>query len=226
MRTSRLWTTWVIGYGTMHYVYASGREGDCAIIGLASNSDRSRCTSARRHPAEATWRSRTRTGCPRRTWKGCVRFTRLDQVDERAAGDGGGGLEVQAQSTRLSAAIIGGRRVATPRRRRPTPRSLRRGRRPARSPRHETGTAGRDRPDPSLGDSAARHTEGAALPEAGPGVPRRIGRNSPDRWGWRSGLRHAREEVALGVPAEINHVTDCGDVEHLPCPDVDDPQFE
>lgn len=24
-----------IGYGRMHYVYKSGREGDCAIIGLA-----------------------------------------------------------------------------------------------------------------------------------------------------------------------------------------------
>ena len=66
----------IIGYGSYHYKYDSGREGDAAIIGLSS---RARYISlyvnvgvAEEHRAELP---KADIG------KACVRFKRLDDVD-------------------------------------------------------------------------------------------------------------------------------------------------
>ena len=74
-----LWGTSIIGFGTYHYRYASGREGDSA---LASFSPR------RQHlviylVGEFEHRHRSvlaRLG-PHRTGKGCLYLRRLDDVD-------------------------------------------------------------------------------------------------------------------------------------------------
>jgi hypothetical protein len=77
-----MWGTSIIGFGTYHYRYPSGREGDSA---LASFSPRSQYLAiyligdfAHRHqPALA------RLG-PHKTGKGCLYIKRLDQVDQDA----------------------------------------------------------------------------------------------------------------------------------------------
>jgi hypothetical protein len=74
-----LWGTSIIGFGTYHYRYASGREGDSA---LASFSPR------RQHLAiylvggfEGRHRSVLARLGPHKTGKGCLYIKRLDDVD-------------------------------------------------------------------------------------------------------------------------------------------------
>ena len=77
-----MWGTSIIGFGTYHYRYASGREGDSA---LASFSPRSQHLAIylvggyehRHGPALA------RLG-PHKTGKGCLYIKRLDDVDHDA----------------------------------------------------------------------------------------------------------------------------------------------
>ncbi len=74
--------TGVIGYGTMHYVYASGREGDCAIIGLASNKRSISLYFSTQAPGGGYLAESYKDRLPAAdVGKSCVRFTRLDQVD-------------------------------------------------------------------------------------------------------------------------------------------------
>ena len=77
-----LWGTSIIGFGTHHYRYASGREGDAA---LASFSPR------RQHLAiylvgefENRHRSVLARLGPHKTGKGCLYIKRLDEVDRDA----------------------------------------------------------------------------------------------------------------------------------------------
>jgi hypothetical protein len=70
-----------IGYGPFHYRYASGREGDAALIGLAANkrylSLYVLCATENGYLAE-TYRERL----PKASiGKACVRFTTLSNVD-------------------------------------------------------------------------------------------------------------------------------------------------
>jgi hypothetical protein len=70
-----------IGYGPFHYRYASGREGDAALIGLAANkrylSLYVLCATEAGYLAE-TYRERL----PKASiGKACVRFTSLANVD-------------------------------------------------------------------------------------------------------------------------------------------------
>jgi len=77
-----MWGTSIIGFGTYHYRYPSGREGDSA---LASFSPRSQHLAIyligdfthRHQPALA------RLG-PHKTGKGCLYIKHLDQVDQDA----------------------------------------------------------------------------------------------------------------------------------------------
>lgn len=71
----------VIGYGTYHYRYASGREGDCPVIGLASNkSSISVYVFARvdgQYVAE-----KNRGLLPKaKIGKSCIRFNKLADID-------------------------------------------------------------------------------------------------------------------------------------------------
>ena len=77
-----LWGTSIIGFGTYHYRYASGHEGDAP---LASFSPRSQHLAiyligdfAHRHQSVLA-----RLG-PHKTGKGCLYIKRLDQVDQDA----------------------------------------------------------------------------------------------------------------------------------------------
>jgi len=77
-----MWGTSIVGFGTYHYRYPSGREGDSA---LASFSPRSQHLAiyligdfAHRHQSALA-----RLG-PHKTGKGCLYIKRLDQVDQDA----------------------------------------------------------------------------------------------------------------------------------------------
>jgi len=77
-----MWGSSIIGFGTYHYRYASGREGDSA---LASCSPRSQ------HLAiylvgefESRHRSVLARLGPHKTGKGCLYIKRLDDVDQDA----------------------------------------------------------------------------------------------------------------------------------------------
>ena len=75
----------VIGYGTMQYVYASGREGDCAVISLASNKRSISLYFNSQAPGGGYLAEAYRDRLPGAdVGKFCVRFTRLDQGDETA----------------------------------------------------------------------------------------------------------------------------------------------
>jgi len=76
----------MIGYGTYHYRYASGREGDCAIIGLASNKNYISVyvmgTSEGEYVAE-----KNRGLVPKAdVGKSCIRFKKLEDIDPAALG--------------------------------------------------------------------------------------------------------------------------------------------
>jgi hypothetical protein len=77
-----MWGTSIIGFGTYHYRYASGREGDSA---LASFSPRRQYLAiylvgefGTRHQSVLA-----RLG-PHKTGKGCLYLKRLDDVDQEA----------------------------------------------------------------------------------------------------------------------------------------------
>jgi hypothetical protein len=71
----------MIGYGTYHYKYASGREGDWFVVGLASNkryiSLYVSATEGNEYVAE-----RYKSKLPKADiGKSCIRFKKLDDVD-------------------------------------------------------------------------------------------------------------------------------------------------
>ena len=77
-----MWGTSIIGFGTYHYRYASGREGDSA---LASFSPRAQQLALylvgefqTRHQSVLARRG------PHKTGKGCLYIKRLGQVDQDA----------------------------------------------------------------------------------------------------------------------------------------------
>jgi hypothetical protein len=71
----------MIGYGMYHYKYASGREGDWPLVGLASQKSYISlyvcATDGKRYLAE-----QYKAALPKASiGKSCVRFKRLDDVD-------------------------------------------------------------------------------------------------------------------------------------------------
>lgn len=77
----------MIGYGSYHYRYASGREGDWFVVGLASNrryiSLYVVCTVEGRYVAE-TFKERLPAAD---IGKSCVRFKRLSDLDPQGLRD-------------------------------------------------------------------------------------------------------------------------------------------
>lgn len=75
----------VLAYGPMHYKYASGREGDCSTIGLASNKQYISlyifaCDENGKYIAE-----QHKAALPKASvGKSCVRFKRLSDLDPAA----------------------------------------------------------------------------------------------------------------------------------------------
>ena len=71
----------MIGYGTYHYRYESGREGDCPVIGLASNKSYISVyvmgTLGGRYVAEMH-----RDKLPKASiGKSCIRFRKVEDID-------------------------------------------------------------------------------------------------------------------------------------------------
>ena len=77
-----MWGTSIIGFGTYHYRYPSGREGDSALVSFSPRSQHLAIyligDFAHRHQSVLA-----RLG-PHKTGKGCLYIKRLDQVDQDA----------------------------------------------------------------------------------------------------------------------------------------------
>ncbi len=77
-----MWGTSIIGFGSYHYRYASGHEGDSALASFSPRSQRLAIylvgEFGKRHQSVLA-----RLG-PHKTGKGCLYIRRLDQVDQDA----------------------------------------------------------------------------------------------------------------------------------------------
>jgi len=77
-----MWGTSIIGFGTYHYRYASGHEGDSALAGFSPRSQHLAIylvgEFGTRHQSVLA-----RLG-PHKTGKGCLYLRRLDDVDQEA----------------------------------------------------------------------------------------------------------------------------------------------
>jgi hypothetical protein len=77
-----MWGTSIIGFGTYHYRYASGREGDAPLAGFSPRSQHLVIylvgEFGKRHQSVLA-----RLG-PHKTGKGCLYIKRLDDVDDDA----------------------------------------------------------------------------------------------------------------------------------------------
>ena len=74
----RMWGPSIIGFGTYHYVYASGREGDTAAVGFSPR--KGNLTLYLADGIEPHQDDLARLG-PHRTGKGCLYVKRLADVD-------------------------------------------------------------------------------------------------------------------------------------------------
>lgn len=92
-----MWGEKIIGFGTYHYRYASGREGDWMRVGFAPQT-RHLSLYLMGGIAEAHGEILSRLG-PHRTGSGCVYVTRLDRLDEGVLRE-----LVEASLARLAAA--------------------------------------------------------------------------------------------------------------------------
>ena len=74
----------MLGYGKFHYRYASGREGDTALLALADRADGLslyvNCVSGDRYLAEKYAKRLGTVNCG----KSCIRFKRLGDLDQGA----------------------------------------------------------------------------------------------------------------------------------------------
>jgi hypothetical protein len=76
----------MIGYGTYHYRYATGREGDCPIIALASNKSSISVYVSAAVDGEYV-AEKNRALLPKaKIGKSCIRFNKLEDIDLGALG--------------------------------------------------------------------------------------------------------------------------------------------
>ena len=76
----RMWGTSLIGFGSYHYVYASGREGDWPVAGF---SPRKRDLTIYIMPGFGNYQPLLKQLGPHKTGKSCLYLKRLDDVDTR-----------------------------------------------------------------------------------------------------------------------------------------------
>jgi len=71
----------MIGYGPYHYIYASGREGDCPIVALSSRAQYvSIYVAGHRHGKSIAEAAKARLGKVS-VGKACIRFKRLEDLN-------------------------------------------------------------------------------------------------------------------------------------------------
>ena len=76
----KMWGTSIVGFGSYHYVYDSGREGDMCLVGFSSRkSDISVYLSSEVPDREALL---ARLG-KHKQGKGCIMIRKLEDVDEK-----------------------------------------------------------------------------------------------------------------------------------------------
>ncbi|MFN3865252.1 MAG: DUF1801 domain-containing protein [Demequina sp.] len=76
-----MWGRSIVGFGTVHYAYASGREGDTMRVGFSPRRPRLSLYGLKDHPDSAAILDRLG---PHTAGAGCVYLTRLDAIDEGA----------------------------------------------------------------------------------------------------------------------------------------------
>jgi hypothetical protein len=76
----RMWGTSIVGFGTYHYTYASGREGDTCVVGFSSR--KGDITLYGLNAAEDAAEQLAKLG-KHKAGKGCVYIKRLSDVDRK-----------------------------------------------------------------------------------------------------------------------------------------------
>lgn len=78
-KRARLWGTSIVGFGTYHYKYASGREGDWALVGF---SPRKQNLVVYIMPGFSEFPALLKKLGKYKTGKSCLYLNKLDDVDE------------------------------------------------------------------------------------------------------------------------------------------------
>lgn len=76
---ARMWGSSIVGYGQYHYKYASGREGDWALVGF---SPRKQNLAVYIMPGFASFTPLMKKLGKYKTGKSCLYLNKLDDVDE------------------------------------------------------------------------------------------------------------------------------------------------
>lgn len=79
-----MWGPSIIGFGSYHYRYASGREGDAPLVGFSPRKTALTLYASADEDARAELLARLG---PHKVGKGCVYVKRLSDVDEQALAD-------------------------------------------------------------------------------------------------------------------------------------------
>src|SRR5215831_3555142 len=79
---SAMWGTTIVGFGSYHYRYASGREGDSALASFSLRGQHLAIYLVGEF-TDRHWSALARLG-PYKTGKGCLYVKRLDDVDRDA----------------------------------------------------------------------------------------------------------------------------------------------
>jgi hypothetical protein len=72
---AKMWGTSIVGFGSVHYKYDSGREGDMCLVGFSSRKAEISVYGTGSAPAREKLLGKHKTG------KGCLYIARLDDVD-------------------------------------------------------------------------------------------------------------------------------------------------
>ena len=75
-----MWGTSIVGFGTRHYVYDSGREGDTVVVGFAARKAALTIYGLFPDPHHANVALASRLG-PHTHGKGCLYLKQLDGID-------------------------------------------------------------------------------------------------------------------------------------------------
>jgi hypothetical protein len=74
----KMWGTAIVGFGSYHYRYESGREGDTCLVGFSSRKGNITMYGLNSAPSHETLLSRLGT---HKTGKGCLYFRSLSDLD-------------------------------------------------------------------------------------------------------------------------------------------------
>lgn len=79
---AKMWGTAIVGFGSVHYTYESGREGDTCLLGFASRKDAMALYIGLGAGLEAHATNLAKLG-KHKTGKGCLYIQRMQDVDPK-----------------------------------------------------------------------------------------------------------------------------------------------